>query len=350
MMPANVGGGSIRTAIFTLCLALLESALLAQAGTTRDRPSPTPNRRSSATIVGSIHLPTGMPHPPRMMTVTLQTLGGSFLQRVNLSGDLSFSFTNVRNGEYVIVLESLGFETVEKTVEVTTFMSGEQVFVTLTLGKPLPDKSSQLPPRSGSTVSTQELAISEKARKELDKAREASEKNDAPQAIKHLQEAIRLQPNLYVAYNNLAVEYLRLNRHQDALQALEKSIALNPQDPRTYRNLAQLHLGRQAYPEAIQAVQRALELEPDSSRSHLLLAEAYLRLGQFQLALNNYLAAAADSSLPRPHLAIAQCHLQLGQHTQALQEFKAFLETEPQGPYSSQIRQLVQDLERKTSP
>ncbi|MDA2928422.1 tetratricopeptide repeat protein [Acidobacteria bacterium AH-259-O06] len=309
-----------------------------------------PTERStsrSGIIVGRIQLPRGEHQIPRMITVTLNTMGGSFLQRKTMNSEVSFIFANVRNGHYIITLESLGYQTVEKTIEVRTFLPNDETFVPLTLGRRLPEGDMGVPRGYGSELSAASLLIPQKARKELEKANRESENNKPEKAIQHLQKALEIYPELYQAYNNLAVQYVRLGRTAEAIDSLQKSVGLNPDDATICRNLAQLYLGQGSYGEALVPLKRSLELDAQNSKGRMLLGEVYLGMGQYLLALNYFHSAARENPKDRSYLGIGQCYLQLGLHKEALQEFKGFIAQEPKDPRAGSVREMISQLEKE---
>lgn len=311
-----------------------------------DRPQQ-PTRRDTGRIVGTVHMPPGQHHPPRMMSVTLSTLGGNYLMRVNLNDERSFIFSNVRSGNYIITVESVGHESSEVSVEVTNYMFGEETFVTVPLGRPLRDGKKTEAGEGQMTVAARSLVVPEAARKELERALREAEKNNPEKAIRHLERALDIEPELHQAYNNLAVQYTLLGRKAEAVEALNRSIEINPHDATTYRNLAQLHLGERAYSEALESLRKSLELHPRNGRTHLLLGEVYLGLGVYQLALKHFEDAERETPPSRSPLGLGQCYLQLGRYQEALKEFQSFLAEEPSGHRAEAVRQLVTQLEQR---
>jgi predicted Zn-dependent protease len=68
-----------------------------------------------------------------------------------------------------------------------------------------------------------------------------STKGDTAGAISAYQKAIRLDPNLVQAYNNLANLLLQNNQYDETVQLYKQAIAMRPQDPLLHRNLGVLY-------------------------------------------------------------------------------------------------------------
>jgi tetratricopeptide (TPR) repeat protein len=304
-------------------------------------------RRSQGRITGSIHLPRGVVATPPMIRITLRTLAGNYLDSVTLSDELVFRFHNVANGNYILLVEAAGHQPMEQDIEVTSYMRGEETFVVLTLGPPVETDEPPLPPAERATVTTDDLAVPEKAREELRRARRESQRNNPDRAVRHLRNALEVYPQLPEAHNSLAIEYLRLGKPEEALSALEKSIELDPDRASTHRNIAQLYLSRQQPIDAINALERSLELEEVNGFSLMLLGEAYLALNEHGVALEYFESASRIGPEAHSHLGLGRCYLQLGRYEEALVEFRGFLENEPEGERADSVRHVLALIEKE---
>lgn len=288
------------------------------------------------------------PQGARVDTIrlTLSSVGaGEGANRsVTLIDDKTYSFNGLRSGRYLIRAESPGFRTSETEVEMVSFSRNDRMLATVILEKD-PDSPSTLPEPGQDTVSVTTLSIPTEALDEMEKARKASQKNDALKASKHLNKAIEIFPALYQAHNNLAVEYSKLGRFEEAAKALEKSIAIQPDDATTHRNLAQLYLTFGRLAEAFAQVQTALDLEPRDSRSLLLLGKLGIRSGKYETALDFFYQASDIDKADHSHLGIGECLTLLGRHEEALAEFSAFVKLFPKDPRTSGVKTLIASLE-----
>jgi Flp pilus assembly protein TadD len=110
------------------------------------------------------------------------------------------------------------------------------------------------------------------------------------EASESLQNAVQLMPRYAEAWNNLGASYLQLGQFEKAVESLERAVELTPDNGMSMHNLAQslAFSGRAA--EAIAWWRRAVDATPDSP----IILEA--------LAL--HLAASADDSLRDGPLAV----------------------------------------------
>jgi hypothetical protein len=82
------------------------------------------------------------------------------------------------------------------------------------------------------------------------------------QAIVQYQKAVKVQPNLAIAWNNLGVAYTAGGKHAEGERAYRKAIKLNGAYALAYYNLGANFDQRNEYDEAINYYQRAIELDP----------------------------------------------------------------------------------------
>ena len=101
----------------------------------------------------------------------------------------------------------------------------------------------------------------------------------------------RLNPEPWVAYNNLAGIYMNEKKYSEALDALHKTIRLIPNDPVPHANLGALLTDMGRYDEALDELDQAMKLHVDQDeRGWILRLVATVQLKQNRLdeALRNF--------------------------------------------------------------
>ena len=118
--------------------------------------------------------------------------------------------------------------------------------------------------------------------------KEQSAEGEFSQAIAAYQEAIRLQPDSWVAHYRLGTEYLRREQLQEGARALERAIRLQPNSSEIYSNLGIVYhkLGREQ--ESVETFKKAIQLEPDNAQAHFNLGVSLLLNGDRDSALEQY--------------------------------------------------------------
>jgi len=108
-----------------------------------------------------------------------------------------------------------------------------------------------------------------------------------PEAIDELTEAVRLNPDLAGAHLNLGRAFMAEGRAPEAVVQLEKVLSLEPQNPEARKNLAVAHnnfgnaLARAgSLTEAVAEFKQAVRLDPDNSGVHRNLGHALQAMGE----------------------------------------------------------------------
>lgn len=114
--------------------------------------------------------------------------------------------------------------------------------------------------------------------------------------------ALKLDAADFKTWNNLAALLFDvLNRRKEAVKCLDEALRLNPANPLGWANLASMNgqLGRPA--QARRCAERALALEPQMVEAQLHRARAAQRLGQTEIvaAVCESLAALPPGSFQR---------------------------------------------------
>jgi len=140
----------------------------------------------------------------------------------------------------------------------------------------------------------------EEALKNLSKARELGYKNpvvsvnlsyafislkDWARAEEEAREAIKEQPDLALAYNNLAIALAQQNKLEEARQALEKALELDPLDRDSALNLATVELARKDEDRALELFLKVIALNPKHPGNGPVynnLAVIYYHKGNYQ--------------------------------------------------------------------
>ncbi len=183
--------------------------------------------------------------------------------RADVQLDGSFHFRDVRSGNYSLTVLTVMGEQIHQ--ELVTVMPQS---APLTVRLPGRARVAGAP----GTVSVRQLLHppDRKAFRAVESAQRFSEAGQPEKAAEELEKAIRISPEYADAYNNLAVQHMRLGRFEEACLELLKSIEIAGPHPRVLANLAfvQRHLGR--YQEALDSARAALKLDKSSAPAHLV--------------------------------------------------------------------------------
>lgn len=149
---------------------------------------------------------------------------------------------------------------------------------------------------------------------------------DLPGALKAYEMAYEAKASLPQLRQKLAACYAELGKPDDAIRILEEIVKLNPLDIEAYDQLARLHLQAGRLSQAAGYARQALLIEPRVLERHLQVADLEFRLQDFRAAANTL----AEARRTFPSVArLAYFHaLALGQLEQRAQALEAFRQAE----------------------
>ena len=110
--------------------------------------------------------------------------------------------------------------------------------------------------------------------------------------IQTLQDRLRVNPNDWQSYSQLALAYLQKARetgdpsyYQKVEEALNKTIEQQSDDYVTVSAMGALALARHQFQSALEWGERAKELDPDRTYAYGVIADAQIELGQYDAAI-----------------------------------------------------------------
>jgi len=264
---------------------------------------------------------------------TDMVLGTSY---TNDSGEVEFSGVPV--GDYHVQISGDGIQTTDSEIfEVDNRKVTQAEYVPV---REVEDTGPRPVSAHSSMVSATDLNVSNKARKELDKANEAMVMQNYKKAMEHMNVALQLAPKYATAYNNLGVLYARMNDLPHEEEALKKAVELDDHFAPALLNYGKLCLQQKNFPLAEQMLQKDVTVEPDNALALMLLADAEYMNRHFDVAIVNA-KKAHTVSRDHPsftHYIAARAYQQENQQPQALAEFQQFLKEEPKGPRADHVR------------
>ena len=158
------------------------------------------------------------------------------------------------------------------------------------------------------------------------------------EAEAELLEAVRLAPGNAAAYHNLAFDYLKAGRLDDAIEMASKAISLRP-DALTFSTLGRAYLYRGCRAEAMAHLQKAIQLEPAGFVFWANLSEGLHASGKdsapARKAISRTVELARHALEQAPTQAYTRAQLalnlaRLGQSSEALEEIHRALLLAPE--------------------
>ena len=251
-------------------------------------------------------------------------------------------FFNVPKGSYTLHISGVNFANIDSG-RINLTSSGPAEFEVKVNRSNELNRSYGVP--GNSFVSTSELGIPTRARKEFDKANALAGKQDFTQAIQKLNKAISIYPAYAMAYNNLGVIYSRLGDVAREREALEKAISLNDHLALAYVNLGRMNLVCGEFKEAQTALDKASAFDSADPMTLILLAYAEFKGQRFDDAIATVRRAhAMEKAHAFAHRVAARVFEQQRQVMSAIAELELFLKEAPAGPGADSARQELETV------
>jgi tetratricopeptide (TPR) repeat protein len=158
----------------------------------------------------------------------------------------------------------------------------------------------------------------------------AQRSGNCNEALKHYAEAIKINPQSYIARANSGNCYLRLEKPQLAIEHLQVAATLRPADPLVHYVLGlAYHITKQT-DQAIKSLNEALRLEPKLVPAHMVLADIYAAQSKHDDAIRELLSASRlEDDDPTIFLKLGRENLNAGYWKNAIEYLNRSLALKP---------------------
>jgi Tfp pilus assembly protein PilF len=330
MLKKNAGAPGLFLVLFLLLVVVRVTAQNVPQGTA-----------STDTGLGGVNIISGALLSPsgqrieRRLAVRLRTVSrGDRISATDEKGH--FAFRGVPAGEYTVVLvQDPEFEPFSQNISVVQpYGAPPRTFyvnVRLTLKAVLNPAFVNVP---------------KPALVHYDKAVEQARKGDHTKAIEELKLAIKEYPSFMLAFNELGVQYLKLNQLQDADEAFQSALKLNPDAVVALINRGIAIFMMKRYGDAVPILREALGKNDQSAVGHYFLGQALAGLGQFEEAEKELLVSLelGKEQMKEAHRLLAIIYTSRGAKTQAVAQLEAYLKLAPNTPDAEKLRATIRQL------
>ena len=292
-------------------------------------------------IQGTVFLPAGhrvdRPIRVRLFTPTRGTI-------TTMTDDNGvFSFRRLAPGSYSVVIDAeKEFENVNEQVNIVqAFRTGSSTENVILVQIRLKAKAgTSFKPE----VMNAELANVPKTAVQLyNQALELGQGGKPKDAIEKLKQAITEYPNFMLAFNEMGIEYLKLNELGKAEEALRNALKISPDSPIPLMNhgIVLTHMGK--FELAVNELQKALNQRDQSANGHFYLGQALANLGRFGEAEEHLTRAIAlgGDEVKDAHRFLGAIYLQRGERERGVAELETYLKLAPKARDAEQVRQIV---------
>ena len=292
-------------------------------------------------IVGTVFAPSGRPLESRARIRLSSMTRGDRVFNLNQTGN--FAFRGLPNGSYTITIDKEAeYKPITQSVDIIQFRGAPAQTYTVNIRLEFKDRVETKP----AVVNAEFANVPKKALGHYNDAIELSKKKDYLGAIEQLKLAIAEYPSFTQAFNEMGVQYLKLNRLEDANQAFQEALKIDPESfpALTNRGIANVMLKR--YGEAVPVLRKAVKNNDQSAVVHYFLGQALANLGLFDDAEKELLAAIklGKEEMKEAHRILAIIYSSRGAKQQAAAELEIYLKLAPDTPDAEKLKEMLQRL------
>jgi Flp pilus assembly protein TadD len=283
----------------------------------------------------------------RHITVRLQTMTKG--DRIIVTDDYgNFAFRNLPSGDYTVVIDKeKDFQPASQSVSIIQprGFPGQTYTVSIRL-----EWKATTGPKPG-VVNAEFANVPERARTLYTNGLEESKKGNYKEAVEQLKLAIAEYPSFMQAYNEMGVQYLKLNQLEDADAAFQQAAKINPDaiPPLVNRGIVNVMMKR--YGESVPILRKAIAKDEQSAVAHYFLGQAMANLGLFDDAekeLQLSIKLGTDQ-MKEAHRLLAIIYTNRGNKKLAAEELEAYLKLAPTAPDAEKLKEKIREL-RETNP
>lgn len=128
---------------------------------------------------------------------------------------------------------------------------------------------------SNEKQSAKSFSKNKKALKFYSKGLDESTKENYDKAVEYFEKAVNEDPEFAFAWDNLGVNYRRLNNYDKAIESYKKSLEIDPYGLMPLQNIAVVYLYKKEYTNAIEAYNRFAEIDINNPEVFYGLGDVY---------------------------------------------------------------------------
>lgn len=344
---------SVQILFLALSTLVPLSGVLAQSQQTNTTSNRDTGAATRAPVVqhsirGKIFLPSGGV-PDQRMRVVLELTTGGVAQETFSDSIGNFEFRMMPSNSYKVVVPSdhQNFEPATETVEVFGTFSR-----TFTVQIYLRNKGEELIRTKDRVLTVAELQeVPKPAKKLYEQGLKRAKENKPADAIKSLEEALKVFPGYLLAMNKMGEQYLALEQPAKAEEIFENTIKVNGKYPLARINLGMLYFKSKRYEPAIQQLEEAIHSDDSYPMAHLYLGLTMMEKQPPEVdRAEKELTKACElggREFSYVRLHIFNLNLRRQKLDKAAVQLEAYLRESPNAPNAPQVRDTLDKLKKQ---
>ena len=278
----------------------------------------------------------------RRVSVRLRTMTRG--DRISTTDEYgNFVFRGLPSGDFVVIIErEPDFQPFSQNVSVIQprGMPPQTYYLSIRLELKEPAKAKP------GVLNAEFANVPKGALVHYDNAVEQAKKNEHRGAIEELKLAIKEYPSFMHAFNELGVQYLKLNQLENADEAFQSALKITPDAFAALINRGIANFMMKRYGEAVPILRKALKKNDQSAVGHYFLGQALANLGLFEQAEKELLASLelGKEEMKEAHRLLAILYTSRGAKKQAAEELEAYLKSAPDAPDAEKLKNVIRQL------
>ena len=280
---------------------------------------------------------------PGSFVLVLTTNNGKVVERQSAMVNAPYRFFGLRNGEYEIVVESVG-------------MAIARLKVVLDSPRKIEVKQDIMlewvgggAPKPGA-VSAAEFYNRGPANVEVfGRAEAAFKKKKYKDALPLLQQIVAADERDHIAWAFLGAAHSALGDTAESERCYLRALSLRPDLLAASLNLGRLYAVGKSFDKAAAVLKPAVDKYPESADANFLLAEAYLQTGKYDesAALFKEALRLDPKGKAEAHLRLALLFNAAGKKEEASAELKQFLDKNPNHPNREKFEEYIRQNRKR---
>ena len=299
-------------------------------------------------IVGTVISPSGQRVDRRIRVRLLTQTRGDLTSSTDDSGN--FSFRGLVSGRFTIVIDNeKEFQPVAEQVEIFQFRGAPPQIYTINIRLAVKAGTDSKP----GIINAAYANVPQKALNFYTKALELEKAGDGKGAIDQLKLSVAEYPNFMLGFNEMGVQYLRLNECEKAEESFRTALKIEPEAflPLINHGLVLVLLKR--FSEAEPVLRKALKIREQSAIGHYYLGRAVANLGRFDEAEKELVSSVSlgGDEMKEAHRFLAILYSARGDKKLSVDELETYLRLTPNAPDAEQLRNVIRrfkSLDTKT--
>jgi tetratricopeptide (TPR) repeat protein len=337
MLKRNVVGPGLTLVLFSLFVVVRVTA----QGIPEGAASTDTGLGGVNTISGRIVSSSGQ-RIERRVSIRLRTMTRG--DRISTTDEYgNFVFRGVPPNDYVVVIDKeQDFEPFSQNVSVIQPRGMPPQTYYLSIRLELKGRAEAKP----GVLNAEFANVPKPALAHYNNALEQAKKNDHPGAIEELKLAIKEYPAFMLAFNELGVQYLKLNQLENADEAFQSALKITPDAFAALINRGIANFMMKRYGEAVPILRKALAKNDQSAVGHYFLGQALANLGLFEDAEKDLLTSLrlGKEEMKEAHRLLAIIYASRGARKQAADELEAYLKLAPNAPDAEKLKDKIRQL------